>query len=86
VTGGVVRSGTPVLECLHAQTHTGGHMATRSKVLLATMFVLALTACSASEEFNGGGVIPSAQASDAARSLYPPLAADAEEDRAYDYQ
>jgi hypothetical protein len=49
------------------------------------MLLLSAAACTSSEEVNRGGVIPSAQASEAARSLYPPLAADAEEDRAYDY-
>ena len=61
-------------------------MAKRSRLLLATMFLLSAAACTSSEELNGGGVIPSAQASDAARSLYPALAADAETDgHVYEY-
>ena len=60
-------------------------MATRYTFLLATMFVCSLAACSSADEANSGVMIPSAQASEPARSLYPPLAADAEEDRAYEY-
>ena len=61
-------------------------MATRSRLLLATLFTLSVAACSSSDDLNSGGVIPTAQAVETARSLYPALAADAEADgHVYEY-
>jgi uncharacterized lipoprotein len=54
-------------------------MPTRSRVLLTAMSLLCLAACSSSDELHSG-VIPAAQAADAARSLAPQLAEDAEPD------
>lgn len=52
-------------------------MTMRFRFLLGTMLVCSLAACSGSNEVSSGVVIPSAQASEAARTLYPPLSADA---------
>ena len=53
-------------------------MATRSKLLLAAMLLVSLAACSPSDEVNSSSIIPSAQAGESPRALYPELAADAE--------
>ena len=53
-------------------------MAKRSKLLLAAILLVWLAACSPSDEINSSGIIPSAQAGESARALYPDLAADAE--------
>jgi hypothetical protein len=53
-------------------------MATRIKLLLAAMFLVSLAACSEADQVNSSGMIPSAQAGEGARALYPTLAADAE--------
>ena len=55
-------------------------MAKRSKLLLAAILLVALPACSPTDERSGGGVIPSAQAGEGAQPLYPALAADAAPD------
>jgi hypothetical protein len=60
-------------------------MTTRSKLVLATLFLVLLGACSASDELNSGAVIPSAHAADGQRALYPPLSADAVADDVRDY-
>jgi hypothetical protein len=60
-------------------------MEKRSRFVFATLLLLSLAACGAPDELRSAVALPSAQASEPGRSLYPPLAADAEEDRAYDY-
>jgi hypothetical protein len=53
-------------------------MTTRSKLLLAAMLLVWLAACGPSDEVNSSSIIPSAQAGESTRAIYPELAADAE--------
>jgi uncharacterized lipoprotein len=54
-------------------------MATRSKLILTAIFLVALAACSRSDEpSSGGGMIPSAQASETPQPLWPAPGADAD--------
>jgi hypothetical protein len=53
-------------------------MAKRSKLLLAAILLVALPACSPTDERSGGGMIPSAQASESTQPLWPAPGADAD--------
>ena len=53
-------------------------MATRYPFLLPTIFACWLAACTSAEEVNSAVMIPGAQAAESTRSLYPPLAPDAD--------
>ena len=53
-------------------------MATRSKLILTAIFLLALAACSRSDEPHRTGMISSAQASESPQPLLPAPGADAD--------
>lgn len=53
-------------------------MATRSKLILTTLFLVALAACSRTDEPSSSGMIPSAQASESQQPLWPAPGADAD--------
>jgi uncharacterized lipoprotein len=53
-------------------------MATRSKLILTAIFLVALAACSRSDEPNRTGMISSAQASESPQPLWPAPGADAD--------
>jgi uncharacterized lipoprotein len=53
-------------------------MAKRSKLVLTAIFLVALAACSRSDEPSSRGMIPSAQASESPQPLWPAPGADAD--------
>ena len=53
-------------------------MATRSKLILTAIFLVALAACSRSDERSSSSMIPSAQASESSQPLWPAPGADAD--------